>query len=197
MFNGIIECLGEIIEIINNGSNKTFWLKSPISTELKIDESVSHDGVCLTIEDIRDGCHKVTAIKETLDKTNFRERKVGDILNLERSLLMNGRIHGHIVQGHIDTTAVCIGKKELEGSKEFTFRYKKSFAHLIIDKGSICVNGISLTAFKVGKKKFTVAIIPYTLVNTNVDKIEKGSSINLEFDILGKYIKRMTGWRKK
>ena len=190
MFTGIIEYSGKIIEVQTSGSNKTFWIDSSISNQLKIDESISHDGVCLTIEEIKDNTHKVTAIKETLDKSNLEEWKIGDLINLERSLRMNGRIDGHIVQGHIDTTAICINKKVLEGSIEFTFKFKKRFASLIIEKGSVCVNGISLTAFNVGKKKFTVAIIPYTLEHTNLSFVEEGSTVNIEFDILGKYVLR-------
>ena len=152
MFTGIIECLGKIKSIIINGSNKTFWIESDISSQVKIDESVSHDGVCLTVEDIKENTYQITAIKETLDKTNLDDRKADDVINLERSMQMNGRIDGHIVQGHVDTTAICVNKKVLEGSTEFTFRFKKKFASLIIEKGSICVNGISLTAFNVRKK---------------------------------------------
>ena len=190
MFTGIIECFGEITAIIVNGTNKTFWLRSSISSQLKIDESVSHDGVCLTIEEAADGLHKVTAIKETLDKTNLDNRNIGDLVNLERALRMNGRIDGHIVQGHVDSTAKCINKKVLEGSNEFTFKFKKKFASLIIEKGSICINGISLTTFNADKNKFSVAIIPYTLENTNLTSIEKGATVNIEFDMLGKYVQR-------
>ena len=193
MFTGIIECLGKIKSIIINGSNKTFWIESDISSQVKIDESVSHDGVCLTVEDIKENTYQITAIKETLDKTNLDDWKVDGIVNLERSMQMNGRIDGHIVQGHVDTTAICVNKKVLEGSTEFTFRFKKKFASLIIEKGSICVNGISLTAFNVRKKKFTVAIIPYTLAHTNLCFINPDSKVNIEFDILGKYIQR-TAW---
>ena len=190
MFTGIIECSGEITAIIVNGTNKTFWLRSSISSQLKIDESVSHDGVCLTIEEAADGLHKVTAIKETLDKTNLDNRNIGDLVNLERALRMNGRIDGHIVQGHVDTTARCINIKVLEGSNEFTFKFKKKFASLIIEKGSICINGVSLTTFNADKNKFSVAIIPYTLENTNLTSIEKGATVNIEFDMLGKYVQR-------
>ncbi|MEJ7821806.1 MAG: riboflavin synthase [Chitinophagaceae bacterium] len=190
MFTGIIECFGEITAIIVNGTNKTFWLRSSISSQLKIDESVSHDGACLTIEEAADGLHKVTAIKETLDKTNLDNRNIGDLVNLERPLRMNGRIDGHIVQGHVDTTATCINKKVLEGSNEFTFKFKKKFASLIIEKGSICINGVSLTTFNADKNKFSVAIIPYTLENTNLTSIEKGATVNIEFDMLGKYVQR-------
>ena len=192
MFTGIIECLGKIKSVSINGSNKTFWIESDISLQLNIDESVSHDGVCLTIEDVKENTYKVTAIKETLVKTNLDDWKVDGIVNLERSMQMNGRIDGHIVQGHVDTTAVCVNKKVLQGSTEFTFRFKKKFASLIIEKGSICVNGISLTAFNVRKKKFTVAIIPYTIEHTNLCFIKENSMVNIEFDMLGKYVTRIT-----
>ena len=190
MFTGIIECLGKITRVTTSGSNTTFWIESPVSDQLKIDESISHDGVCLTVEEIRDGNHRVTAIKETLDKTNLGSWEAGDIINLERSLRMNGKIDGHIVQGHVDTTATCTGKKELNGSTELTFAFKKRFAPLLIEKGSVCVNGTSLTAFNVGKKKFTVAIIPYTLEHTNLSFVEISSTVNIEFDMVGKYISR-------
>lgn len=190
MFTGIIECLGKLTEITIGGSNKTFWIDSPISTELKVDESVSHDGVCLTVEEIKGTLHKVTAIKETLDKTILDDWKIGKQVNLERSLKINGRIDGHIVQGHVDTTAVCTEKKILKGSVEFTFKFKKRFSSLIIEKGSVCVNGISLTAFDVEENKFTVAIIPYTLDHTNISFAKEGSLVNIEFDILGKYVQR-------
>ncbi len=191
MFTGIIKSFGKITDISTTGSNKTFWIESDISSQLNIDESVSHDGVCLTIEDIKENTFKVTAIKETLDKTNLDEWKVDGIVNLERSMQMNGRIDGHIVQGHVDTTAICINKKVLQGSTEFTFRFKKKFASLIIEKGSICVNGISLTAFNVRKKKFAVAIIPFTLDHTNLSLVEENSIVNLEFDMMGKYVTRL------
>ncbi|MEJ7671652.1 MAG: riboflavin synthase [Chitinophagaceae bacterium] len=191
MFTGIIECLGEIIDIKISGSNKTFGIKSTISDQLKIDESVNHDGVCLTIEAIKENTHKVTAIKETLNKSNLDDWRIGDTVNLERSLQMNGRIDGHIVQGHVDSTAICIGKKVLNGSNEYTFKFKRKFSSLIIEKGSVCINGISLTAFNVSKKQFTVAIIPYTLEHTNLSFIKEGSIVNIEFDILGKYIQKV------
>ena len=188
MFTGIIECLGKINSIGIKGSNKSFWIESRISHLLNVDESISHDGVCLTVEEIKNSTHKVTAINETLNKTKMDDWKVGDVINLERPMQMNGRIDGHIVQGHIDTTAICINKKVLKGSVEFTFSFKKRFAPLLIEKGSVCVNGISLTVFNLRKKKFTVAIIPYTLEHTNLFFIEESSKVNIEFDMLGKYV---------
>ena len=195
MFTGIIESLGKVVSLENNGTNKTFWIESDISADLKIDESISHNGVCLTIEEIKNATHKVTAIKETLDKTNLTYLLPGDLINLERSMIMNGRIDGHIVQGHVDCTSECIDKKEMNGSWEYTFRLKKKFAPLIIEKGSVCVNGVSLTAFNVRRKKFTVAIIPYTFEHTNFFTIEIKSKVNIEFDVFGKYIQRMQSLR--
>lgn len=191
MFTGIIESLGKIVSSEDNGSNKTFWIESDISVDLKIDESVSHNGVCLTIEEINNTAHRVTAVKETLKKTNLSHLMPGDLINLERSIMMNDRIEGHIVQGHIDSTANCIRRKEMNGSWEYTFEFKKRFAALIIEKGSICVNGVSLTAFKVRKNKFTVAIIPYTFEHTNLFTVQRGSKVNIEFDMFGKYIQRI------
>ncbi len=190
MFTGIIESLGKVISIENKGSNKSFWIESEISPHLKIDESISHDGVCLTIEEFNDTAHKVTAIKETIDKTTLANWLPGNIVNLERSMLINGRLDGHIVQGHIDSTACCINKKELNGSWEFTFEFDKQYTVLVIEKGSVCLNGVSLTAFNVRKKKFSVAIIPYTFEHTNFSQIQKDSIINIEFDLMGKYVKR-------
>lgn len=190
MFTGIIESLGRIIDIATTGLNKSFWVESNLSEQLKIDESLSHNGVCLTVEEIKNGAHKVTAIKETLEVTNLAKWKPGTIINLERALQMNGRLDGHIVQGHVDSTAVCINKKKLEGSTELTFRFNKKFMTLIIEKGSVCINGVSLTAFNVRKKRFTVAIIPYTLEHTNLSFINLDTKVNIEFDILGKYIQR-------
>ena len=195
MFTGIIGSLGKVVSLENIGTNKTFWIESDISADLKIDESINHNGVCLTIEEIKNTAHKVTAIKETLDKTNLSYLTPGDLINLERSMLMNGKIDGHIVQGHIDCTADCIRKKEMNGSWEYIFRFKKKFAPLIIEKGSICVNGVSLTAFNVRRKKFTVAIIPYTFEHTNFFTIQLKSKVNIEFDVFGKYIQRMQSLR--
>lgn len=196
MFTGIIQCLGEITEVTINGSNKTFLVKSEIWSQLRADESVTHDGVCLTVEEVKNDVHRVTAIKETLDKTNLGDWKNGTRVNLERSLHLNGRIDGHIVQGHIDTTGICIDKKQLEGSTEFTFSYKKRFAPLVIEKGSVCINGVSLTAFAVGKKTFTVAVIPYTLQHTNLSFIDVKTPVNIEFDMLGKYVNRISSLKK-
>src|SRR5215467_159653 len=158
MFTGIIESIGEVKEVISSGSNRTFWISSNLSSEFTIDQSVCHNGVCLTVEDIKNGIHKVTAIDETLKKTNLHNWKGGTIINLERSMLLNGRLDGHIVQGHIDSTSSCVDIKEKAGSWEFLFEIPKKYSHLIIEKGSIAINGISLTVFDVKKKTFKVAI---------------------------------------
>lgn len=191
MFTGIIETLGKVISVEANGSNKSFWIESPISDELKIDQSVSHQGVCLTIDRLQPGAHRVTAIDETLQKTNLNDWQSGKIVNLERCMIMNGRLDGHIVQGHVDATANCVQRIEKEGSVEFTFEYPMQFAALVIEKGSISVNGTSLTAFRIDKNRFTVAIIPYTLEHTSIHDVEVGTSVNIEFDIIGKYILRL------
>ena len=191
MFTGIIENLGQIVRINPNGSNVSFWVKSAMSNQLKADQSVSHNGVCLTVEQIMDDSHKVTAIEETLLKTNLSKLVVGDCVNLERCLQMNGRIDGHIVQGHVDDVATCTNAIEKDGSWEYTFEFNEKFAALLIEKGSVCVNGISLTAFNVTRNSFSVAIIPYTYNNTSIKNIGVDSLINVEFDVLGKYILRM------
>ena len=192
MFTGIIETEGICIKVDSKGTNKTFTIQSDISPELKVDQSLAHNGVCLTVESISGNIHTVTAIEETLRKTNLGLVNEGDIVNLERCMLMNGRLDGHIVQGHVDTTATCINKQQLEGSWEFVFQFPEQFAYLIIEKGSVCLNGISLTCFNVTENSFTVAIIPYTFEHTNIKQIEKGSVVNIEFDIIGKYIARMS-----
>jgi riboflavin synthase len=196
MFTGIIETTGIIKETFPDRSNKTFWVESAISSQLKEDQSLSHDGVCLTVEKVDAECHQVTAIAETLSNTNILRWKVGDLINLERCLLVNGRIDGHIVQGHVDTTATCVGRNELNGSWEYMFEFPKQFSHLVIEKGSICLNGISLTIYDVEKKGFSVAIIPYTYEHTNIKTLNVGDYANIEFDIIGKYVERTIKPRK-
>jgi riboflavin synthase len=191
MFTGIIESVGVIKEVIQNGSNRIFWVESPISAELKVDQSVAHSGVCLTVEEVNARLHKVTAIEETLKKTTIGTWQQGTPINMERCLRLDDRIDGHLVQGHVDTRATCIKKKEKSGSWEFEFEFPEKFSSLIIEKGSVCLNGISLTAFTVKKRKFTVAIIPYTFNYTNIKTLEKGDEVNVEFDLIGKYIKRI------
>jgi riboflavin synthase len=188
MFTGIIETTGTIKEITSKGTNSSFWIESPISPELKPDQSLSHNGVCLTVEEIQGNAHRVTAIEETLKKTNLSAWKTGNLVNLERCLQINGRLDGHFVQGHVDTTGVIEEMTTLDGSWEFIIRYPEEFAALTIEKGSITVNGISLTLFNVGIGVFTVAIIPFTHDHTNLQTAKKGDLVNLEFDILGKYI---------
>lgn len=191
MFTGIIEITGLIEKITASGTNKTFWVKSPISMELKVDQSVSHNGVCLTVEAVNKDVHQITAVEETLLKTNLGNWKEGDTVNIERCLQMNGRLDGHIVQGHVDTTATCLSVSEKDGSWEYSFRIHKQFASLIIEKGSIALNGISLTIFNVTENGFTVAIIPYTYNHTNIQFLQQGDKVNIEFDIIGKYVNRI------
>lgn len=191
MFTGIIEAQGVIRKMIIWGSNKSYWIKSSISRKLKPDQSLAHDGVCLTVEEVKNNTHKVTAIAETLRKTALEIWEPGTVINLERCLKINDRLDGHFVQGHVDSTGTCISRLEKTGSWEFRFQFPSEFAHLIIEKGSITVNGISLTAFNVTKDSFEVAIIPYTFDHTNMNILKEGNEVNLEFDILGKYMNRM------
>lgn len=191
MFTGIIETFGEITNINKNGSNLHFHVKSSITNELQIDQSVAHNGVCLTVVAIEKDVYEVVAIDETLQKTNLSKLKVGDKVNLERCMQMNARLDGHIVQGHVDAMATCIAKESKDGSFLFTFQYQASFNHLIVEKGSICVNGVSLTAFNVDNETFSVAIIPYTFEHTTFNQLKVNDEVNLEFDIIGKYVARM------
>ena len=191
MFTGIIETTGTITGILTNGSNKTFLISSPLANELKVDQSLSHNGVCLTVEAIKEAVHQVTAIEETLVKTDLGKWDQGSIINLERCMQLNGRLDGHIVQGHVDCTAECMAINAKEGSTEFTFSFDKKFATLIIEKGSITVNGISLTCFNITENSFTVAIIPYTFEHTNIKALRVNDRVNIEFDMLGKYINRI------
>lgn len=188
MFTGIIEATGLVKEVLVNGSNRSFWIESAISSQLKEDQSVSHSGVCLTVEELRPGQHRVTAIDETLKKTNLGHWQEGTLVNLERCLQMNGRLDGHLVQGHTDSTATCLKREEKDGSWEFEFEFPSAFAGLVIEKGSVSINGISLTAFKVKKKKLRVAVIPYTYSHTNISQVYPGDTVNIEFDMVGKYI---------
>jgi len=191
MFTGIIETTGVVNDIISSGTNKTFWIASSISNDLSIDQSVSHNGVCLTVEEITKGVHRLTAIEETLLKTNLNSWQINSVVNLERCLQMNGRLDGHIVQGHVDTIATCSEVTAKEGSWEYRFQFDEKFATLIIEKGSISLNGISLTIFNIQKDNFTVAIIPYTYLHTNMELLKPGDLINIEFDMIGKYVTRM------
>ncbi len=191
MFTGIIEQTGILKEIVATGTNLSFWISSPLAKHLKVDQSLSHNGVCLTIEEVIEDTYRVTAIAETLQKTNLGQWKHDTKINLERCMQMNGRIDGHIVQGHVDTTATCLNIVEKNGSWEFSFFIDSQFAAYIIEKGSITLNGISLTLFNITNNSFTVAIIPYTYSNTNIHQIQKGDKVNIEFDMIGKYVNRM------
>jgi riboflavin synthase len=195
MFTGIIEALGKIVSIDARGSNKTFWIESNISAELKVDQSVSHSGACLTVEVVEGNKHQVTAIEETLNKTNLGNWQIGSEINLERCLPMNGRLDGHLVQGHVDATATCVDVQDEGGSWVYRFTFPEQFATLIIEKGSICINGISLTCFNVGREDFSVAIIPYTYEHTNIKQVKVGQAVNIEFDMIGKYIARIASLR--
>ena len=191
MFTGIIESTGKIEKIDREGKNIKLTLSSNLSSELRVDESLSHNGVCLTVTDCNKNFYSVTIIDESLKKTNFSSVKVGSQVNLERSLKIDGRLDGHIVQGHVDDIAKCIKKIDQENSWLFTFEFSEKFSDLIIEKGSICINGVSLTCFDTSKNNFTVAIIPHTYDNTNFKLLDEGDYVNLEFDILGKYIKKI------
>ena len=190
MFTGIIEANGRIEKIEEKGTNRSFWVSSVLAPELKIDQSLSHNGVCLTVESVNGNQHRVTAVQETLAKTSLGSWKTGHLINLERCLQMNGRLDGHIVQGHVDTVATLKSVTDQNGSWNYSFSFPRNFAPLIIEKGSICVDGISLTAFKVGQDEFTVTIIPYTYEHTNIHSLKAGNTVNLEFDMVGKYIAR-------
>lgn len=195
MFTGIIETLGEVISVDKDRSNVHFTLRSAISSELKIDQSVSHNGVCLTVVEQQRDTHRVTAIAETLAKSNLGTVAVGNLMNLERCTQVGGRLDGHIVQGHVDQTAVCVDKKEQEGSWIFTFSYDASQGNVTVEKGAVTVNGISLTVVNSQDDRFSVAIIPYTIEHTNLKQVEVGSAVNLEFDIIGKYVSRLLAQR--
>ncbi len=195
MFTGIIETLGKVVELRYELGNLHITVESSIAAELKIDQSVAHNGVCLTVVALADGRHTVTAIEETLNKTNIGHLKTGDLVNLERCMQMNARLDGHIVQGHVDQTATCTAFTELDGSWEYTFEYDASIGNITVEKGSICVNGISLTVVNSTDNSFSVAIIPYTFEHTNLQQVRFGSVVNLEFDIIGKYVAKLTRLR--
>lgn len=190
MFTGIIEALGVVRSITVAGTNKTFWIESSLADELKIDQSIAHNGVCLTIEELKDKRHRVTAIAETLEKTNLDAWQVGSTINLERSLLPTSRLDGHFVQGHIDAVGICSSIKDKDGSWELTINFPEQFASLVIEKGSIALNGISLTVYNVTNTSFEVGIIPYTWVHTNLKNLQQKSLVNIEFDMIGKYIEK-------
>ena len=190
MFTGIIESLGNVKSIEKDRLNVHFTIESALSGDLKIDQSVSHDGVCLTVVALADGCHTVTAVDETLRRSNLGAWAVGKKVNLERCMPMGGRLDGHIVQGHVDTTGRVVEVLETGGSWRYTFQYQPTPEHLLVDKGSICINGVSLTVVEPVGDLFSVAIIPYTWEHTNFQDLQAGDAVNLEFDIIGKYIAR-------
>ena len=191
MFTGIIESLGIVKNIVQEGENFQITIESDFTSELKIDQSVAHNGVCLTTVNINDNEYTVTAIKETLDKSNFKHLKIGDLINLERAMVLGARLDGHIVQGHVDQTAVCTNIVEENGSWIFSFVYDSALNNITIEKGSITINGVSLTVVNSKKNSFSVAIIPYTYEFTNFHTFKKGTVINLEFDVIGKYVARL------
>ena len=196
MFSGIIEETATVVDIIRDRDNIDLKLRCPFTNELGIDQSVAHNGTCLTVVAIDNDCYTVTAMKETLERTNLGLLHIGDKVNVDRSMMMNGRLDGHIVQGHVDQTAVCIAKEDANGSTYFTFEYQENQemalnGYFTVDKGSVTVNGVSLTVCNPTANSFQVAIIPYTFEHTNFCNIEKGSVVNIEFDIIGKYIARL------
>ena len=190
MFTGIVESLGKITNINLDQGNVDFTVKSDISKELKIDQSVSHSGVCLTVVDINNDSHTVTAVKETLDKSSLKNFKLGDSINLERAMKLGERLDGHMVQGHVDGVAKCLKVNLNHGSWIYKFEFDKSNESLLIEKGSICINGVSLTVFNIVDNKFDVTIIPYTYENTSFKELKKEDLVNIEFDMIGKYLSR-------
>ena len=197
MFTGIIESLGKVKSVNQDKTNVHFSFESDISRELKIDQSISHNGVCLTVTNVQGNIHFVTAIDETIKKSNLGKLVVGDFVNLERCMIANGRFDGHVVQGHVDQTGICTSVKDENGSWLYNFEYEASLGNVTVEKGSICVNGVSLTCFNSKQNGFSVAIIPYTFDHTNFSQIKKGDTVNLEFDIIGKYVKRLLGLNKE
>ncbi|NJN42842.1 MAG: riboflavin synthase [Flammeovirgaceae bacterium] len=193
MFTGIIESIGVVAQVRKDMGNIHFEIASSISSQLKIDQSISHNGVCLTVTKQEGNKHWVTAIYETLRKSNLGKLKIGDEINLERSMLNNGRFDGHIVQGHVDKTGICKSINEQEGSWLYQFAYEKGKESLIIEKGSICIDGVSLTCFNLSEGSFEVAVIPFTYEHTTFKNLNVGDTVNLEFDIIGKYIQRLMG----
>ena len=191
MFTGIIETLGEVIAITPQGSNIDISIRSNIASELKIDQSVAHNGVCLTVVNVENDSYSITAIDETLSRSNLGALEVGALVNLERCVQMNGRLDGHIVQGHVDQTATVHSINEVDGSWIFRFEYDEALGNITVEKGSICVNGVSLTVVNSEDGYFSVAVIPYTFENTNFHQLQMGSTVNLEFDIIGKYVAKL------
>lgn len=201
MFSGIVEEAAQVVAINRDGGNIHLTLKCSFTSELKIDQSVAHNGVCLTVVSIDEDRYTVTAIQETLDRSNLGDLSVGSFVNLERSMMMNGRLDGHIVQGHVDCTAICESVEEVDGSRYFKFRYDvapemASKGYVTVEKGSVTVNGVSLTVCDSERNSFRVAIIPYTFEHTNFKQIVAGTRVNIEFDIIGKYLSRLMEFSK-
>ena len=193
MFTGIIETLGQVVSVQEENTNKHFTIASDITPELKIDQSVAHNGVCLTVVGIENNTYTVTAIDETLKKTNLNTLLPGALVNLERCMPANGRFDGHVVQGHVDQVATCKSVIDQNGSWLYTFHYEAASGNITVEKGSICINGISLTVVNSKENEFSVAIIPYTYEHTNLKEVKPGSTVNLEFDIIGKYVAKLLG----
>ncbi len=193
MFTGIVECEGKITHCQYTGQVLNLIVSSPISAELKIDQSVAHNGICLTVTEVNEHTHHVTAVDETMQKTSIGSWQTGDIINLERCMKMNDRLDGHIVQGHVDTCAICLAVNGTLGDRIYRFQYPEKFAHLLIEKGSVCINGTSLTCFNITEHSFDVAIIPYTYEHTSIRFVQAGDAVNIEFDVIGKYIARLQG----
>lgn len=193
MFTGIIESIGQVSDLKQQGTNLHIRVESAISHGLKVDQSISHDGVCLTVTKVENNAHWVTAIEETILKTNFSGLSLNKKFNLERCMLNNGRFDGHIVQGHVDQTGIVKQIEDKNGSWLFHFEYDPTYDNITVEKGSICINGVSLTCFNSRPAQFSVAIIPYTYENTNFHQLKQGDVVNLEFDIIGKYVKRLLG----
>ena len=191
MFTGIIEAFGKVVDLKKDQENLHISLESSLTQELKIDQSLAHNGVCLTVVNTAADQYTVTAIQETLEKSNLGSIKMGHLINLERAMMMNSRLDGHIVQGHVDQIGYCTGVDFREGSWFFDFEYDQNQNNITIEKGSICVNGVSLTVVNSGQNQFSVAIIPYTYEHTNFHQIQKGDTVNLEFDMIGKYISKL------
>lgn len=195
MFTGIVEALGEVQSIEAEGSNTHFWVTCPFTAELSIDQSVAHSGVCLTVVELKGDQYRVTAIDETLKRTNLGALAEGDLVNLERCMPANGRFDGHIVQGHVDTTAQVGSIEDVSGSWNFSFQLSEAHRGLIVPKGSICINGVSLTVVDVSERSFSVSIIPYTYEHTQFHRLSVGDEVNIEFDILGKYVQAAVSQR--
>jgi riboflavin synthase len=195
MFTGIIEAVGTIKQVIEDQTNRHFQVISPMSNELRVDQSVSHNGVCLTVTKVDNGTHWVTAVDETLKKSNLGRLVSGDVVNIERCMIANGRFDGHVVQGHVDQIGMCTSVKEVGGSWIYDFEYDPSLGNITVEKGSISINGISLTCFNSRDNGFTVTIIPYTYQHTNFNQLKAGDTVNLEFDIIGKYVQRILAKR--